>query len=480
MIILVASLSLIGIGSFVGASISGDTDLTPSSFQPIQATRVEFDVMDANYFPLGTIVVGDGASQWSDPNAGSRTYPIRYPSVGMFYSSDPYVSDASGNYIGPDPVITTPEKRVFGDRVIFRHTATFTMDFGARTYTALPLARTDTYRQITPVAGMTVEHAGSTATIRPTKDSLNKAWFDDTNKIAYVPRGTMISCFTVDCSPWRIESQVGAARISKSLEPIDYEEERAGTPTAGLTFQDAINRLATNYGNGAVIVRPRITITARNNFERYSYEQHATLSNGTAVTLTLKTTSALVGFESARTIRTPWADLIPKTYEEQFDRAGMDYKDTGGNRGDTPDSIVIAPLGALTARFEYDSDYSLPGGNVLTRIIRPIASWTSIDYLVPSIDWNAILDGQNSLPEEITLSAEMQLQPQTTVKIANMRATGSIKWTDFWKTDRYKTYDHLYQYPYALKNDNVACMYSTTITCDLFTRSEERRGERVS
>lgn len=450
----------------IGVSTRSVEDpLTPNVFQPVQTTRVSFDVykMSDPINPIGSIVVGDASSKFFDPN-------YIYPRIGSFRSSDPYPVDNAGAYTG-SVQIATPEKHVFGNTVIYRHTAKFGYDFGQRTFTALPARNTDTFRQLTPISGMSV----SVFNIRASTAADNTMSVDNTNRIFYVPRGTMICSFDKGVNPWAIRSPVGTAHISQSLENIDYEGERAGNPASGLTFADAINRLASEYGNTAVTVRARITLSGVNNFERYDYEQHAMLSNGTMVKITLKTTSALVGFEDASFVKQPWAGIIPKAFDEQFDRAGLDGTDPEGESGnafDAPQSQTSSPM---TASLYYDGDVSLPGGNVITRMMTPVEAWTSIDNTTPTIYWNDILAGSGSgLPTSIDVCGEFDLQPQTTIKIANMRATGTIKSYSGFEPGlvEYQNYDVSYQVPYALKIDNVAVMYSALLTMDLFTKSD--------
>ena len=435
---------------------TADPFSAPVTFQPVQTTRVSFDVypMGDMSAPIGTIVVGEGSAEYTDLSHV-------YPSIGVFRSNAPYQSDAAGTYTGSE-TITTSQERVIGDHVFFKHEAWFTYDLGARTYTSFPALRTDTYRSITPVAGLTVDHwSGGSMTF--TTD-LHETW-------GFVPQGTMIVSVDMGTSPWTVKPY-GSARISKSLEPINYDQERLGTPTVGYTFADAINRLASRYGNTAVTVVPRITITAVNNFEHYTYEQRATLSNGTAVTMTLQTTNALVGFEDAYVSKYPWSGIIPKAYTDDFDRAGLDYTDTGGTQGGTPDSDSTASSDAMTAILRYTGDYTLPGGNEITRIIRPVDAWTSIDSITPTIDWNMIEDGQNSLPEAIDISAQFDLQPVTTIKVANMQATGTVKSYYYFDPIEYQPYSVSYQYPYGVQIDNVASMFSMTLKVDLFTNNE--------
>lgn len=443
-------------------------DLTPGTFQPIKTTSVEFDVYNADKsLKLGTIT--NARNKYTDPGC-------IYPDVDIFYSSAPYLSDAAGNPI--DPVgITTVQRLVLGNEVVFRHVAYFTYDFGVRTYTHLPALRTDTFATINPLKGNTISSHGVYYTIQPTQATTNAGWVDGPNAIIYVPRGAMYAQIDCGWNPWHLGTTGGNARISQSLEPIDFDGEMragiGGVPMAGFSYADARNRLSTKYGNSQVRVEPRITISAINDFLNYTYTQEATLSNGTKVTMSLAKKSALVGFEQAYVARTPYQGLIPKAYEDQFDAIPLD--DLGNGKSKTATGLPengqsFSPYNDVRVAQTYIGD-EIPDA-IISRVNQALGTDTSLDHFTPTIDLNKALDGTMTLPSDVEITSGFALQPQTTIKTALVTVSWQTESYWGWEAREYHSSTYTARVPYALTVDNIVVMESVTVMVDLITASD--------
>ena len=419
------------------------------SITPVQVGTGSFTVYDANYNFLGEVQLGpDGRRYFTDPTHV-------YPNIDVFFTTNVYDSDSRGNYVA-DKSQWLSTSLMLGDTLYVLSEGYVSFGYGVRTMTNLPGWRTDTAMMIDPLAGFTIAHAGGSMTLVPTSGTI----YDK-----YIPYGTLL--FTVDTglAGWPVGSMAGSARISQSIEKIDFNNQMHGTPLRPgcTTLAGAKNNLATKYGNSAVIVRPRFTLEANSNLLRFDMNETTTLPNGTVVTTTVKTTSNLVGFESA------WEDvplrqsvLIPHMTEDQFSKTNFDpvepevsKTNTVQNDNSNPPVTVASNSGGV----RYLRDSSPVGGLLLGQRMNIANAYTSLYGIAPSIDLNAVAAGHLSLPSTLVTYNDFTVQPSTRVKTALTQVYGGVHQYDGLWPDNYDLFTSVsynLEYPYAFSLQNVA------------------------
>ena len=290
----------------------------------------------------------------------------------------------------------------------------------------------------------------------------------------------------VGTSPWQYTFSPTKATISTSLEPIDFQLTTwNNAPRSGYTYNDAIAKLQQNYGNRKVVVQPRIQIDGLSNYIRYSYEEVQTLPDGQAATLTVNTKSALVGFSDA--YKAPFdlndkVGTIPNNFVSQYKVAGLYSNDkpieTTGNvaTNDGQSKSILQNSrtisGSVVVQQTYDDpELTITGGSAVHGITTNI---NNIDDLY--IDLNNLDDF--SLPEDLTINAEFEMQPKTSIKVAH----AEVKYQAWWWDGAFPCYEdtvlggsdspaQIY-WPYALNIENVYAVTRCTWKLQILTENE--------
>jgi len=450
--ILILTSCIISIAAIISVNVNSMIDLTPTTFQPIGSTGTSFTVSDRYGVPIARVAAGNHYP--GDPET-------HYPGIAV-YTSDPYRTTPLG--VIPTSFSNVPVMKLIVDgKVYFLHEAWFTVDVLAKTMTNIP-NRKDTTQILSPFDGMDHTHNLLTEhyTIERAPDIL----------------GSLAMLVKTDTAGWPRQHATGIASITSSLERIDFKVGKHNGGTPGLTYQDALLKLQTNYGTSGVIVRPTINLAAYSDYITYTYTRNATLSNGTRAFVTIDTASAQVGFGYAtQTDDHNLAGAIPNSFPVNYTRAAVSVLGNTATARNTDSASIDSVSGpnyqvttSVYGSVEYKSwlDTQVP----LTGTMQP-GNFVIPDNVNISIDLNDL--NHYSLRQNMSATADFALRPIAIATIAHTQVKGMAWFFDGWLIggeSTMKPIDDPLEYPYRLDIHNVYAMSKLTFKVNIITENE--------
>jgi len=480
LILWVIMIGMVGATAYGWLSSTTQIDLTPEEFQPVRVQSAFFDVRKLDGTLLGTIDGKSNLKYFTPQSSSLLNHPADdylYPKVDIMYSQ-PFMSDAGGTPVTDVSAYHRPAQRlVTGGNAYFLNTYYMSMDIGARTYSNLPVQK-DTTTYLSPWRNYQFDYTDPSAI-----GIIGSRTYSSTNNPGII--GSLVLYTDVGTNPWQYTYAPTLATISTSLEPIDFQLSTwNNAPLSGYTYADAIAKLQQNYGNQKVVVQPHIVIDGLSNYIRYSYEEEQTLPDGSKATITVNTKSALVGFADAYKAPFDLSDkvgLIPNYFSSQYKVAGLAKDDkpveesakpatteTSGDKSLTSSSRTITGS-VVVKQTSVDPEKTITGGAAVHGITTNL---NEIDNLY--IDLNDL--EAFSLPEDLTINTEFEMQPKTSIKIAH----AEVKYTAWWWDGAFPYYEDTTVgpayadifWPYAISIENVYAVTRCTWKLQILTENE--------
>jgi hypothetical protein len=276
-----------------------------------------------------------------------------------------------------------------------------------------------------------------------------------------------VLAFGTTAASWSMNS-AGQFYITQSLEPVTFDIGTGNTFNSSvLSESQAINNLEYGTGNARVVIEPSFNIQAiTNEIQSLPFSYNTTLSNGTVVTTTVVYRSADAGFTLVPTQSGTQTCTIPNVNLQQVP-ASFDASSTNQSANNVQTASVDG-TSPQTSEGGYQVTASVQYKNYNTYVatVQSPKVYTSTS----SIDGKqvTVIPGQWStncgMPNNVTVTTKMELQPQTTVYEANTQVNwdGVVIGGDGFTSPVYTSGSAIVHYPVGIFVLNTAA--STDIT----------------
>lgn len=353
-----------------------------------------------------------------------------YPKVDAYFSQ-PFLVTGGGAYTAtaPPEYLDAIGTIVVDGVVYYVHSIRYGIDVGVRTSGNMKPA-VDTTSMLAPFAGFSHTHRGGTHVFQRL----------DTTYPTFSCEGLLAGYVDTGLTPWVAHYAARNAKITSSLEKIDFFIGSESSRYTTRTYDNAINTLKTNYGNSKVNVYPRITLQSKPDFFTSPYTFNAIIG-GENVTVTVNPTTTQTGFENL--FKNPTYDrkgAITNTLQEELAAANIsspipETNPTATRANDVNTDAFTQNPGYVNTRtitggiaYVSSSDqvvtgFSDPFGSISTNLTWP-ASVVTVDASTSRIF--------NNFQKTVTIKAGNCLQPVTKITTATMRVAWQMR---FWDGD---------------------------------------------
>jgi len=363
----------------------------------------------------------------------------------LFYAQ-PYISDMSGN---PSNMSLFPSQEFYANgSAWYLHTYDVSEDIGVRTLTNYPIDTSswnptiyvnpfDNTQGSSSLLGVwttTLLWRGSSVANQVNGQGMYNTQIN-------LPAGTLAAIIDQSSPGWPTLSTGNGAHVDQSLEPIDYDamlgepvDTYPGPYTSSLT--SALGRIPMDYGLSPVLANLNFNLQGISNFLKYTYIQNVSFSNGTKIQVKMTSGETLVGFENAyedyNIFNGSTGGVIASIPSSAFANAANYRNDAAANPGsNNPTNDNSLPQTPITHNVQVQGqmarqpDLTGASGQTITyKALPPNSMNTNITNVNPFINVAQLAASDSlSLPSCVQFNGEAELQPNATIRVANMAVT---------------------------------------------------------